>query len=245
MKILDAHNHVGFSVDGGAITYETLDREMRRAGVSRFVLCPIDESGHDPCYTQQNDRIADLMKKDPRVIGFGRVAPAHCPDPAAEVRRMARIGLRGLKLHIISDKFKIQEARPAIVQAAALGLPVLCHSHHTSFTANARHWRALFADTGATFIVAHGGKDSYKELARIAAKFGNVLVDTTCVTINRSRYLFNALGADRFLFGSDMPYSHPQIEQLKWRLIVEDDKQLEAVFSGNACRLFGLDPAAL
>jgi len=244
MKLIDAHNHIGFSPDGGAVTYEELDAAMRGAGVSRYVVCPIDEPGSGPCYTEPNNRIAALMKKDARVIGFGRVAPTQCMDAADEVRRIAALGLRGLKLHIISDKFKIQQARTVMETAAALGLPVLCHTHHTSFTSNAKHWRALFAETGATFIIAHGGKDSYRELCRIAPKYDNVFIDTTCVSINRTRVLLSALGPRRILFASDMRYGHPQLEKLKWRLVA-GTKDLEFIFYKNACRVFGIDPDTL
>ena len=242
MLIIDVHNHAGRSADGGAVTPDKLDAAMRKAGIARYVVCPTDETGHNPCYTEQNDWIAALAAQNPRVIGFGRVAPAHCPGAVDEVHRIAERGLRGLKLHVFSDKFKIQEAHAAACAAAALGLPVLCHSHHTSFTSNARHWRALFDASGATFIIAHGGKDGYKELGRIVPRHPNVFVDTTCVSFNRTRHLFETLGPARLMFASDMPYSHPEIELVKWRLLASD-RDLEPVFHGNACRLFGIDPA--
>ena len=239
-RIIDMHNHVGQSMDGGGISPEEILGVMERAGIERFVVCPTDEQEHDPCYTRLNDWIAALARKHPQIIGFGRVAPTACGAALDEVRRFPDMGLRGLKLHVISDRFKIQEAEPVLRLCGELGLPVLCHSHHTSFTNNARHWRKMFGDTGATFIIAHGGKDSYPELGRIAPKFDNVYVDTTCATLWRTRKLFHTLGPKKLLFGSDMPYGHPEIELVKWRLVTGPE-DLEWIFYKNAARLLGED----
>lgn len=240
IPVIDIHNHVGSADDGGSITLGKLRAAMRGAGVDKYVICPInDDTDYDPCYRRDNETIAQAMRRHPEIIGFGRVSPTLCPNPLGVVRRIAELGLRGIKLHVFSDKFEIQDAVPVLKLCAELGLAALCHTEHDCFRENARHWEAAIAESGAAMIIAHGGKDGYRGVARIVPKYDNAFVDTTCASYNRTRVLYNELGPRKLLFGSDMPYSHPLVEIQKWRLVATK-RDLKYIFYKNAAAIFGI-----
>ena len=86
-----------------------------------------------------------------------------------------------------------------------------------------------------TFIIAHTGA-SYalaRRVIKLAKEFDNVVLEITYTTTGRGmiEFLVNEVGADRILYGSDLPMRDPT-PQLAWvcyaKIPVEDKKKILA-----------------
>lgn len=238
MKIIDIHCHVGLSVDGAGITYEELCGVLDEHPVEKVVLLPIDEADKGETYSALNDNIHQLAERDSRIVPFGRINPHAGAAAIAEIERVAELGFGGLKLHPYSEDFEPAAAREIIKKAGEAGLPVLIHSSQKSFREELDGWLEIFELARTPVIAAHNGKDNYRRLAAILPRFPNLYVDTTAASYFRTKYMYETAGPDRLVFGSDLPYSHPAVERVKYDLIL-DPADREKVFYRNAASILG------
>ncbi|MEW5761341.1 MAG: amidohydrolase family protein [Candidatus Thermoplasmatota archaeon] len=85
-------------------------------------------------YRTSNKRISQVTNTYPnslRFIGFGRINPNEGEDAIEELHRLVREdGLRGLKLHTKSEKFKldIPELKKIMKITAYYGIPIIFHT---------------------------------------------------------------------------------------------------------------------
>ncbi|HOO55324.1 MAG TPA: amidohydrolase family protein [bacterium] len=239
MKYIDVHCHLGSSVDGGKLSYDDLKQIVSDYPAEYVVVLPLDEAEKGGTYEKLNDEIKKTADADDRLLWLGRINP-HAGDRAvAEVERVIEAGASGIKLHPYSEDFGPGDAVNVFRKIGELDVPVLLHSTHSVFTTEIDGWRRLFDSTGAPVIVAHGGKDGYRQLAGIADMHPNLFVDTTAVSTFRANYVYEAFGGDRIVYGSDLPYSHPGVERVKYDLILKPEDR-EKVFYYNAAGIFGL-----
>lgn len=239
-KSIDCHCHIGTSgVDFAGISYEQVRAALDGYPMERVVVFPVDEEDKEPTYERVNERLSEVAKKDSRLIPFGRVNP-HAGDAAlVEMDRFESLGFRGLKLHPYSEEFGPEMAGDIFKKAGEMGLPIMLHSVHRSFFEDRDGWLKNFELTGSPVIVAHSGKDSYREFAEAVKNMPHIFADTTAVSYNRTKVVLGILGPDRVVYGSDMPYSHPAIEITKYNLILSAEDK-EKVFYQNARRILNL-----
>ena len=84
-----------YSSDASAFLKFLDDAGIERAGLINYVSP--DVIGFPP---EVNDWIAKYCSADPkRVLAFGSVHPKYVPEAGAEVDRLAKLGIRGLKVH--------------------------------------------------------------------------------------------------------------------------------------------------
>jgi predicted TIM-barrel fold metal-dependent hydrolase len=118
--------------------------------------------------------------------------------------------------------------------------PVIVHTAHDEHS-QPRLWEPVMARyPKINFIMAHGGKDRYRQCAEVAMKHPNIYIDTSTLSYNRTRYTYAQVGAGKIVFASDYPYSHPAIELKKIQLLVKDKRDLGLILYKNAARLLGL-----
>lgn len=237
---VDFHLHLGESRDGGALSYEQIQKVFDDYPVSHAVLFPIDEPNTGPSYATLNDRIAEIARTDKRIIGFCRLTPHDRQAAFNEMKRCQQTGLRGIKFHPRSEDFSPPHAEGLIAQAEQLRMPIIIHTSHEAHC-RPLTWKKLFVrHSKIPFVLAHGGKDVYRQASEIAAECPNVFLDTTTLSYNRTRNLFKWLGPEKIIFGSDMPYSHVGIELLKFDLILQDNQAARRlVFEENARKVLG------
>jgi len=232
----DFHVHLGKSRDGAGLSTEELLRDLKKYGVKRAVVFPVDEPDVGLTYERQNDAILEAAKVHPELIPFCRLNPTHPKAAFAEMERCYRAGFRGLKLHPRSESILPNTLHHFFGEASTWDWPVVMHISHER-NCHPRSWEESFRRfPKIKFILAHGGKDSYQETMEVAERCPNVFMDTSTLSVNRTKVMVNRLGPQRILFASDQPYSHIAVEQLKFELILAP-KDLVVVFEENA-RLF-------
>jgi uncharacterized protein len=153
----------------------------------------------------------------------GSVLPTH-RDPGAEVERLvAKLGIRGIKLHPPHKRFapnayedgRLPGLRAIYATCERLGVPVIVHTGTSVFPgARNRLAQPLLVEDVAidfpqlTIVLAHGGRPLWMDEAMfLVRRFPNVYLEVSSIPPAKLLAYFPDLErvADRTLFGSDWP----------------------------------------
>jgi uncharacterized protein len=230
------------------------EAEIERAGLINYVSP--DVIGFS---AEVNDWIARYCSADPRrLLAFGSVHPRFISDAGAEVDRLKKIGIRGLKVHPSHQLFAPNEYRNGLgplramyERAEALRLPVMIHTG-TSVFPGARNTYAqpiLADDVGVDFpglvvILAHGGRPLWmNEAFFLVRRHRNMYMDISGIPPQRLMESFPRIEeiADKVLFGTDwpgpgVPGVRGNIE--KFRALPISAEAQRKILYDNAARLF-------
>ena len=228
--------------------------DIERAGLINYVSP--DVIGFMP---DVNDWIARYCSAEPRrLLAFGSVHPKYVPDAGAEVERLKKIGIRGLKVHPSHQLFAPNEYRNGFgplramyERAQALGLPVMIHTG-TSIFPGARNLYAqpmLADDVGVDFpdlvvILAHGGRPLWMEEAFfLVRRHKNMYMDISGIPPQKLMEHFPRIEeiAGKVLWGTDwpgpgVPGVRGNIE--KFRALPISPAAQQQILYDNAARLF-------
>jgi len=227
---------------------------VERAGLINYVAPKI--IGFTP---DVNDWSAKYCSVAPdRLIAFGGVLPGTVPDPGAEVDRLAKLGIRAIKMHpshqVLSpnDYMDGNRGLAAIYERAqANGMPIMIHTG-TSIFPGARNLHAqpmLCDDVSIDYpnlvvILAHGGRPLWmNEAFFLVRRHKNMYMDISGIPPQRLMEYFPRIEdvADKVLWGTDwpgpgVPEIRGNIEKFKALAIGEAAKR--KILYHNAARLF-------
>ena len=192
--------------------------EVERVGLINYVAPKI--IGLTP---EVNDWNAKYCSAAPdRLIAFGGVHPGTVPDPGAEVDRIAKLGIRALKIHPShqalspNDYMNGNRGLAAVYERAqAIGLPVMIHTG-TSIFPGARnlHAQPLLCDDicidypNLVVILAHGGRPLWMDEAFfLVRRHKNMHMDISSIPPQKLMEYFPRIEeiADKVLWGTDWP----------------------------------------
>jgi predicted TIM-barrel fold metal-dependent hydrolase len=227
---------------------------VERAGLINYVSP--DVIGFPPAV---NDWIANYCSAAPdRLLAFGSVHPKFVPDPGAEVDRLVKLGIRGLKVHPSHQHYSPNAYRDGLGPLAAVydraqanGLPVMVHTG-TSIFPGARnvHAQPMLADDvsvdfpNLVVILAHGGRPLWmNEAFFLVRRHRNMYMDVSGIPPQRLLEYFPRLEeiADKVLFGTDWP--GPGVPDVrgnidKFLALPISEPAREKILYDNAARLF-------
>jgi predicted TIM-barrel fold metal-dependent hydrolase len=227
---------------------------IERAGLINYVSPEV--IGFTP---EVNDWIAKYCSIAPdRLLAFGSVHPRAVADAGAEVDRVAKLGIRALKLHPSHQLITPNSYRDGYGPLAAMydraqanGLPLMIHTG-TSVFPGARNMHAqpiLCDDVCIDFpdlivILAHGGRPLWmKEAFFLVRRHTNMYMDISGIPPQKLMEYFPRIEdiADKVLWGTDWP--GPGVPEIRGNLekfhalpIREDAKR--KILYDNAARLF-------
>jgi predicted TIM-barrel fold metal-dependent hydrolase len=209
---------------------------------------------------ETNAWICDYVRgHEDRLIAVGSVHPRFSNDAAADVERLAHMGIRALKLHpphqIVRANAYLdgQEALGAMYGAASrLGLPLIVHTG-TSVFPGARN---RFADPmpmddvaidfpDLKIVLAHGGRPLYTETCFfLVRRHANVWIDISGIPPQSLLRSFPKLEsiATKVLWGTDwpapgVPSPRRNVEQF-WSLPLSEASK-RAILRENGRQVFG------
>lgn len=178
-----------------------------------------------------NDYVANVVKKYPdQFIGFASVDPWKEAEAVQELERAVKdLGLRGLKLHPISQAFFPNDQRfyPLWQKCVELDIPALFHTGQTGIGAGTpggsglklKYSQPIHIDDVAadfpdlTIIMAHPAVPWQEEQLSIALHKANVYIDLSGWSPKYFRPVLvqyaSTLLQDKVLFGSDYPAIQP------------------------------------
>ncbi len=243
-----------FSADPAAFLKFLDQIGIERAGLINYVSP--DVIGFPP---EVNDWIANYCSAAPdRLLAFGSVHPKHMPDAGAEVDRLAKIGIRGLKVHPSHQLYSPNAYRDGLGPLAAVyeraqahGLPIMVHTG-TSIFPGARnlHAQPMLADDvcvdfpGLVVILAHGGRPLWmNEAFFLVRRHRNMYMDISGIPPQKLLEYFPRLEdiADKVLFGTDWP--GPGVPEVrgnidKFLAVPLSEAARQKILYDNAARLF-------
>ena len=195
---------------------------LDRCGIDRAVLINY-VAPEIVGYTEKaNEFSIEYARADPqRLVAVGSVLPTH-REPGREVERLARLGLRGLKLHPPHQLFRpnaylegLSGLSEVYEAAQRLGLTVVFHTGTSIFPgARNRYGEPMLIEDVAIdypdlrIVLAHGGRPLWmKEAMFLVRRFPNVYLEVSSVPPARLLEYFPELErvAGQVLFGSDWP----------------------------------------
>jgi len=262
-RIIDIHTHV-FPDAVAPSAIPALEAQgdgmhARYDGTIAGLVRAMDETGVDVSVTQPvatrpeqvrsiNDWAAGQASE--RVVPFGAMHPEFA-DPAAEIERMASLGLLGFKLHPEHQSFEPHDPRLDGIWAAAVEHRMIAFFHagadviHPGVRGTPESFASLLDEwPDLTVVLAHlGGFRQWKGVAQVLAG-RDVWLDTAYTLSHLPDQEFVALvrahGTDRVLFGSDGPWTDAGTEIAHLRRLGMTAEETEGILGGNAERLLGI-----
>jgi uncharacterized protein len=247
-EIVDCHGHLGYWHNFN-IPWRTAGDMVRALDVTGTRCCIASgHSGISADYRLGNDHMIQAMREYPaRLLGYCSVNPNYPVDETkAELERCFDAGMVGIKLHPAMHRQRADAPgyKPAWEFAQEHRLCVLSHSGATDAYCGVAVFEGPARDyPDAKILLGHAGfgYDGAQRCCDLAGRCPNVFLDITISIAYRGliERMVDGAGADRVLYGTDLPFmdSRPMVGRLAFTDM--DDKQLELVLGGNARRLFG------
>lgn len=193
-----------------------------------------------------NEQTLQFMKDEPDLIGgFVYLNPRH-KNTIEVMKKNIDNGMQGVKLWVavLCDDHLVD---PIAEKCIDMQIPVLVHSFYKAtgqleYETTSVHVRNLaLRYPKLKIIMAHMGGNPYHGM-RCIADLPNVFPDISGTPIGKGEidYAISQVGADRLIFGTDMPYGGRQcIAQVEDSLLSAEDK--EKVYYQNALKVLGIE----
>jgi predicted TIM-barrel fold metal-dependent hydrolase len=247
MTAIDAHCHFGpglrrarpFGPLKELATADDLLAELSKAGIERAIaFAPRWHGGDfvDPDYRQANAAIAAGFQEHPnRLVGFVRVNPKFGRGAAEQLESGVSEGFQGLKLDAETESFSpldLDLLGPLFEICQANGLPVLVH---TGFhPAQPLLWlEAAEAFPQVNLILGHMGYRIVSDAIIAAERADNIFLETSSANDSYVNRAIQAMGAPRVIFGTDTPFSDPQVDLARIRSLDLPAADLDQVCHKN------------
>jgi uncharacterized protein len=198
----------------------------------------------DPTYEKANIAVRDAEKKYPkRLLGYGRVNPNWGDAAVTEATRcLTEYKMHGLMLDPEWENFNPTNrilVFPLMQLAKKNKVPVMFHcGYHPAQPA--LFWDLALEFPDVSIILAHMGQRLTVDARMVAEKAPNIMLETSDHMYGLKACV-DSLGANRILFGTNIPFSVPEAEMLKITErsnVSEQNKAL--ILGGAAARLHGL-----
>jgi predicted TIM-barrel fold metal-dependent hydrolase len=251
MVVIDGHTH--FAGPGKGFppnTVEDLLAIMDGNGIDSIITCaPYSSIGKERTYDDANRFLVESMSKAPeRIIGFLRVNP-HLQEHALKSIKdgVKNHGFKGVKVHPRNEAFAINSeelAFPIAELASKLNVPILIHTGEPDTYGFAQP--TLVGDLADSFpdltlIIGHMGKRLYEDAICVARWFENIILETSFRSHRDIARAVKRVGANRVVYGSDMPFGVPEIEMMKVRLADITPEEKGLVLGDSMARVLGLE----
>ena len=259
---LKHNSHTLPFVDG---TVSALQSSMARSGVDAAVVLPVATSARQVPHVNDASIRMNELAGETGVYSLGCMHPDF-PDWHDELGRLARAGMRGIKLHPPYQGVDFDDPRYIRIldRAGELGLLVITHAGLDVGLPGAEQstpdklLRAVQAAGPVTLVLAHmGGWRCWEAVEQWLPGTG-VYLDTSfslgpMTPIEDGYYtseaalqrlseaafmrLIRLFGADHILFGTDSPWEDQKAEIEKIQNLPLTDAEKSAILGGNAERL--------
>ena len=249
--LVDAHAHLGpwynFHIPGD-FWAEGLTAAMDTCGIDLAIIAPHVGIGPDP--VEGNRLAADAVEQHPnRLAAYCTVNPNYAEsEMLGELDNWVTSGVcRGIKIHPTTHDYAADgpDYRPVWGFAHENGLPVLVHTWGGDALCGPLMFDGIGREfSGARIILGHSGASvsGIRESITAAQNRPNLFLDLTKSFMHQGllEEMVSAVGADRVLFGTDLPFvdCRGQVGYVASARVTDDEKR--KIFGLNAVDLFGL-----
>ena len=240
--VIDMHGHYGhwYAFHFPHPEAEGMLRDMDRCGV-RLAVCSHHAAFRDPA--RGNALLREAVQAHPdRFRGYWVVHPHYTETLEAELAALTEAEeFVGVKVHPGMNNYPLEgdRYRPVFEWAEATGRPVLSHTW-TGGLCSAANVRAVAErHPRATLIMGHSIAGEFEAAIGLAREHPNLYLELTGVTRTHGliEWMVREAGADKILFGEDLPWFDPHwgMGAVLWSRISDEDRH--AILHGNAERL--------
>ncbi|RLE76780.1 MAG: hypothetical protein DRJ56_03620 [Thermoprotei archaeon] len=210
-RIVDVHSHVGsdqrFLLDGSP---GRIVQVMDRYGIGVSLVSSTHSLLAD--FREGNRLALEAVREHPgRLLGLVAVNPHYGEEALEELRRYVGAGFVGVKLHPNYFKISVLDELTLRVleEAERVGVPAMIHSYDGGVEVS--RLAELFPDL--TIVMYHMGGARWREGVERVRRFDNVYaeVSSSVADAGMVEAAVEALGYERVLFGTDMPYLDPAV----------------------------------
>ena len=233
-KKIDAHAHIGYT--GGwadvGMTPEEMIRQMDEFNIEAAAVCCPD-----------NDATLDMARRYPgRVIACAYMDPLN--DSVETIKSYLKKGFSAVKLNPLRNAYCADSEMldPFLDAAERFGVPVVIHSGHPPYSLP---WQiALLAerhpDVKVLMLHMGHGHGVYIDAAlKMARRHPNIYLEFSGMPMpDKILEAYQTVGADRVLFGTDMPFHHITTELQKLIVSGLDEPAIRRVLYDNAYDFF-------
>jgi predicted TIM-barrel fold metal-dependent hydrolase len=244
-KVIDFHGHVGRwdqygMIDDPALLLHAMD------AVGIDVACVFNI--FHPDGTTGNDLTAQFVAQHPdRFVGFAYVSPLMPERMVPELMRaIDQLKFVAIKLYPPYTPWPLNQPQwnPIYEFANERGLAIIFHTGPEPQSFPKFVGEIAPRHPHANFVIGHSGNTPDERAQAIAAAQANPNVYLeTCSTFRTPgviEQLVNEAGADRVLYGSDMPLMDPRPQMGKIITADISDDAKRQILGANACRLLRL-----
>lgn len=233
------------------LTPDGLDAYLKEEGVDFAVGLP--EVSPLVTGVTTNEYVWEKFRACPRLILFATVNPWVTPRPDREIRRLAELGFRGVKLYPPYQHFYPNDSSlyPFYGACQELGLPVMVHTGSSVFRGTKLKYGdpLLLDDVAVDFpelrlLMVHGGRGFWYDRAEFLAQLHpNLYLEISGLPPSKLLGYFPNLERihRKVIFGSDWPGNpgiRNNVEAL--RALPLSGEAKEAILGRNAAELLGL-----
>ena len=196
--------------------------------------------------------VLEFCKASDRLIPFANINPHISAYPYRELERFIDMGIKGLKIHPVHERFYPTDKRlyPLYYICEKKRLPVMFHTGSSIFPGSSNHFGdPKFVDEIASdfpdlvIIMSHGGRGFWYEDAQFIVKIRkNVYIDVSGLPPHRLLDYFPELERlkDKFLFGTDWPGASMRKNAQSILSLPISDAAKEAILYKNALEVLNI-----
>jgi predicted TIM-barrel fold metal-dependent hydrolase len=255
-KIIDVHTHIfpekiaekatasignfyGLAMASTGLKNK-LEEEMKRAGVRHCFLLSTATTKNQ--VRAINDFLIDTIKdNDDKFTAFGTIH-IETEDPIAEIDRIRKNGVTGIKFHNDFQQFAIDDPRifPVYEKAQAEKIPIMFHAGDKRYRFSNPDKFVKLSKLFPDLIVIASHFGAYSEWDKIDDEYlaTKHYFDTSSsffsLPIEKAREMIKKHCEDRFLFGSDFPMWFASDELKYIEQLGFSDEITEKILFGNA-----------
>jgi predicted TIM-barrel fold metal-dependent hydrolase len=257
--IVNSHAHMGyaFAVRSAGLYYAALADDfikvMDEHNIERSVVSPTHYQGtpghpYDPDFREANRQVAQEARTYPkRLIPFIRVNPNFTKTIADDMKRGYEVqGMKGMgELHPMTDHYQVNDLKllePMMRLAADYKWPIHWHSGNWPTCNSALYAPLAEAWPEVNHILGHMQYLYLTDAIELGKRYKNIYIETAGNgTTEAIRYVIDNLGAERLIYGDDIPFNYPMDvhEKIQEQPRVSD-KEKELILGGNFRRLLGM-----
>ena len=222
VPIIDAHVHVGKDWDGSEVHEGELIQVMDENHISRALVFPFNEMDSGKNFLLANRKNLGLQSRyEGRILSGFRIDPKEEFSETLDFAEKNRFPV--MKLHPTAQEFKVSSPlfRNLLDDLQARRYRPVVYLHTDIIPVEGTHCDRLNCPRDVLkvarryldfcFVIAHCGRWC-DETREGIGKVDNVFIDTSIAPLFVIKKSLSIVGAQRVVFGSDYPYSHPRIE---------------------------------
>lgn len=246
MKIFDTHAHLG---DDVVFSLSVDEHDLLDVYAKHNILGALIQPNIPRPYIEEtraiHNRIYKFLIDNPTYYAMISINPHfNYGEIEDEVQRcVSDLGFIAIKLHTLGYACSpdCKDGLHMFDMADEFNLPIMIHTGGGRFSYPSLLEKPIRMYKNLKIIIAHaGGLDGLDNAIDLALKYDNVYLEPSGIDMIGIKKLFATVGADKFMYSSDMPRSvAPQLQAFR-EACGDNVTQLEKVFYLTAKKVFDL-----